>query len=109
MKSVGPDATLVENDIEAAIRRLKAQLIGEMEVAGPELAGSLTDLGPIDEYRLYLRPFVLSRGNPYFARPRSPLHPVATDALGEDTFRITKRLFPLRPFRTVATERSRAI
>ena len=32
-----------------------------MEVAGPDLAGSLTNLGPIDEYRLYLRPIVLGR------------------------------------------------
>jgi len=86
---VGPDATLVENDIKAVIRRLKAQLIGEMEVAGLDLAGSLADLGLIDEYGLYLRPFVLGRGNPYFARPRPPLHLVATDAIGEDTVRLT--------------------
>jgi dihydrofolate reductase len=83
LKSVGPNATLAENDIEAVIRRLNAQLTGEMEVAGPELAGSLTDLGLIDEYRLYLRPFVLGRGNPYFALARPPLHLVATDAIGE--------------------------
>jgi dihydrofolate reductase len=89
LKTVGPNATLVENDIEAVIRRLKAQLVGEMEVAGPELAGSLTDLGLIDEYRLYLRPFVLGRGKPYFARARPPLRLVATDAVGEDTVRVT--------------------
>src|ERR1700680_2571022 len=52
LKSVGPNATLVEDDIAAVIRGLKAQLVGEIEVAGPELAGSLTDLGLIDEYRL---------------------------------------------------------
>jgi dihydrofolate reductase len=42
LKSVGPNATLVEDDIEAAIRRLKAQLAGEIHVAGPDLAQSLT-------------------------------------------------------------------
>src|ERR1700689_2182803 len=52
LKSVGPNATLVEDDIEAAIRGLKAQLVGEIDVAGPDLAGSLTNLGLIDEYRL---------------------------------------------------------
>ena len=40
LKSVGPNATLVENDFEAVIRGLKAQLVGEIEVAGPGLAGS---------------------------------------------------------------------
>src|SRR5258706_9849874 len=54
LKSVGSNATLVEGDLEAAVRGLKARLDGEIEVAGPELAGSLTELGLIDEYRLYL-------------------------------------------------------
>ena len=53
LKSVGPNATLVEDDLEAVIGGLKARLDGEIEVAGPELAGSLTDLGLIDGYRLY--------------------------------------------------------
>ena len=50
LKSVGPNATLVADDLEAVIRGLKAQLIGEIEVAGPDLAESLTNLGLIDEY-----------------------------------------------------------
>ena len=45
--------------------------------AGPDLAGSLTTLGLIDEYRLYLRPIVLGRGKPFLAGPgrRSALWP----------------------------------
>ena len=89
LKSVGPNATLVENDMEAVIRGLKAQLLGEIDVAGPDLAGSLTDLGLIDEYRLYLRPVVLGRGKPFFAGPRPPLHLVASDLVGEDAIRLT--------------------
>ena len=72
LKSVGPNATLVEGDIEAVIRGLKARSVGEIDVAGPVLAGSLTDLGLIDEYRLYLHPVVLGRGKPFFAGPRPP-------------------------------------
>jgi dihydrofolate reductase len=56
LKSVGPNAILVEGDIEAVVRGLKAEHAREIEVAGPELAQSLTDLGLIDEYRLYLHP-----------------------------------------------------
>ena len=89
LKSVGPNATLVGDDIETAIRDLKARLVGEIEVAGPDLAGSLTDLGLIDEYRLYLHPIVLGRGKPFFAGPRPPLRLVASDPIGEDTIRLT--------------------
>jgi dihydrofolate reductase len=89
LKSVGPNATLVEDDIEAVIRGLKAQLVGEIEVAGPDLAGSLTDLGLVDEYRLYLHPIVLGRGKPFFAGPRPPLRLVTSDLVGEGVIRLT--------------------
>jgi dihydrofolate reductase len=89
LKSVGPNATLVEDDIEAVIRGLKAQLVGEIQVGGPDLARSLTDLGLIDEYRLYLRPIELGRGKPFFAGPRPPLRFVASDLIGEDAIRLT--------------------
>jgi dihydrofolate reductase len=89
LKSVGPNATLVEDNIVAAIRGLKDQLIGEIDVCGPELAQSLTDLGLIDEYRLYLHPVVLGHGKPFFAGPRPPLRLVASDHIGEDVIRLT--------------------
>jgi len=89
LKSVGPNATLVENDIEAVIRGLKAQLVGEIGVGGPDLARSLTDLGLIDEYRLYFHPRVLGHGKPFFAGPRPPLRLVASDRFGEGTIRLT--------------------
>jgi dihydrofolate reductase len=89
LKSVGPNATLVTDDVEAAMRGLKAQLVGEIAVGGPDLARSLTDLGLIDEYRLYFHPVVLGRGNPFFAGPRPPLRFVSADHFGEDVIRLT--------------------
>jgi dihydrofolate reductase len=89
LKSVGPNTTLVEDDIEAAIRGLKARLAGEIDVAGPDLVRSLTDLGLIDEYRLYLRPLVLGRGTPFFAGARPPLRLVASELIGEDVISLT--------------------
>jgi dihydrofolate reductase len=89
LKSVGPNATLVEGDLEPAIRGLKADLVGEIEVSGPELARSLTDLGLVDEYRLYLHPVVLGRGKPFFAGPRPRLRLVASDLIGKDVIRLT--------------------
>jgi dihydrofolate reductase len=89
LKSVGPNATLVADDLEAVLRGLKGQRVGEIDVAGPDLARSLTDLGLIDEYRLYLHPVVLGRGKPFFAGPRPPLRLVASDPMGEDVIRLT--------------------
>ena len=89
LASVGPNATLVRDDVEAVVRGLKARLDGEITVSGPDLARSLTDAGLIDEYRLYLHPVVLGRGKPFFAGPRPPLRLVAHERLGEDVIRLT--------------------
>ena len=89
LTSVGPNATLVADDFEKVIRRLKAELAGEIQVAGPTLAQSLTEAGLIDEYRLYFRPVVLGGGTPFFAGPRPPLRFVSSDIVGEDTVRLT--------------------
>ena len=89
LKSVGPNATLVGDDLDAVIRGLKAQHVGEIDVGGPDLARSLTDLGLIDEYRLYLHPVVLGRGKPFFAGPRPALRLVASDRMDEDVIRLT--------------------
>ena len=89
LESVGPNATLVADDVEAVIRELKSRLVGEISVAGPDLARSLTDLGLIDAYRLYFRPVVLGHGKPFFAGSRPPLRLVASDLIGEDAMRLT--------------------
>ena len=89
LKSVGPNATLVEGDLEAAIRRLKDEVDGEIQVGGPDLAGSLTDLGLIDEYRIYLHPVVLGEGTPFFTGPRPPLRLAAIDPMDENVIRLT--------------------
>ena len=88
LKSVGPNATLVEGDLGGAMRELKAGRDGEIEVAGPGLARSLTELGLIDEYRIYLHPVVLGGGTPYFAGPRPRLRLVAHDRIGDDVIRL---------------------
>jgi dihydrofolate reductase len=89
LESVGPNATLVADDFEKVIRRLKTELAGEIHVGGPVLAQSLTETGLIDEYRLYLRPVVLGSGEPFFAGPRPPLHLVGSDLIADDLIRLT--------------------
>ena len=89
LKSVGPNATLVQNELEGTIRELKMERDGEIEIAGPGLAKSLIELGLIDEYRIYLHPIVLGHGKPYFAGPQPPLRLMAHDQIDEDVIGLT--------------------
>ena len=89
LESVGPNATLISGDVEAALRDLKARLDGVIAVSGPKLAHSLTELGLIDEYRLYFHPIVLGRGTPFFAGPRPRLRLTASERIGADAIRLT--------------------
>jgi dihydrofolate reductase len=88
LQEVGPNATLVSGDPGPFARRLKADVDGDIDIAGAKLAASLSALGLIDEYRLYLRPVVLGGGKPYFASARPPLRHVKTDLIGEDAVRL---------------------
>lgn len=89
LASVGPNATLLKGEIGDAVRALKAAHEGEIEVAGPVLAHSLTGLGLIDEYRMYLHPVVLGQGARYFVGPRPRLRLVSHDRIGDDVVRLS--------------------
>ena len=89
LKSVGPNATLIRGDLGSAIRELKAEHDGEIEVGGPKLAHSLTELGLIDEYRMYMHPYVVGHGKTFFGGPRPPLHLAGSDLIAEDVIRLT--------------------
>jgi len=88
LKSVGPNAELIGGEIPDFVRRLKEQVAGEIDVAGPDLAATLSAHGLMDEYRLYLRPFVLGGGKPYFASATPPLRLATVDRIGEDAVRL---------------------
>ena len=89
LTAVGPNATLVAGDLESAMRRLKTEIEGEIAVGGPALAQSLTELGLIDEYRLYFHPGVLGHGKPFFAGPRPPLRLVASERIDDEVIRLS--------------------
>ena len=88
LKSAGPNATLISDDFEKAMRKLKAELAGEIQVGGPVLAQGLTTAGLVDEYQLYFRPVVLGGGHPFFVGSRPPLHLVASDVIADDLIRL---------------------
>ena len=89
LTSVGPNATLINGDVEAEVRRLKTEHEGDIEVGGAVLAKSLTDWGLIDAYRIYLHPVVLGKGDPFFAGPRPRLRLASSEPMGEDVVLLT--------------------
>lgn len=83
LKAVGPNAKLIDGDIKHAIQTIKDECHGEIQVAGPTLAHGLTELGLIDEYRIYVHPVVLGHGKAFFAGWRSPLRLVDHEVVSE--------------------------
>ena len=87
LDSVGPNATLISEDVEAAVRRVKSAVDGDVLVAGPMLAASLPDL--IDEYQIYLHPAVVGGGKTFFAKARPPLRLVRNEPIEGSVIRLT--------------------
>ena len=89
LRSVGPHASLVDGELQATLHDIKSDRHGEIEVAGPELGQAVSDLGLIDEYRIYLHPVAIGQGKPFFAGPRPRLRLVAHDDIADDVIRLT--------------------
>lgn len=89
LKEVGPNATLISDDCETAVRKLKAEVDGEIEVGGPKLAAGLAKLGLIDEYHVFLHPVVLGDGEPFFADVTPKLRLVQSERIGEAALKLT--------------------
>lgn len=85
LTEVGPNATLLNGDLATDARTLKNRIDGDIEVAGPKLAGALTELGLIDAYQLYLHPVVLGGGAPFFTEARPPLRLAGNEQIGNAT------------------------
>jgi dihydrofolate reductase len=85
LEKVGPNAVLLGGDLRHEVERLKAEYDGEIEVGGPGIAASLTELGLIDEYQLFLLPVVLGGGKPFFGGGAVPgaLELIGTEQLPE--------------------------
>ena len=89
LKSVGPHATLIEDDLEDALRTLKSERDGEFEIAGPCFAQTVFEFGLIDEYRIYLHPVALGHGKPFFAGPRRSLRLLTHKQIADDVICLT--------------------
>jgi dihydrofolate reductase len=89
LRDLGPNAMLLGEDLEAEVRRLKAEVDGEIEVGGTKLAASLAKLGLIDEYHIFLHPVVLGHGAPFFAGVTPKLRLVGSERIGEGAVKLS--------------------
>jgi dihydrofolate reductase len=89
LTKVGPNATLISQDIEAQIRALKDRLEGQVDVSGTVLLQSLSDWGLMDEYRLLYHPVALGHGRPLFLGPRPPMRLIGNDRVGDNAICLT--------------------
>ena len=66
LDKVEGNARLASGGIAEEVARLKEQPGKDLGVGGAGLAATCTELGLIDEYRLFVSPVVLGGGTPYF-------------------------------------------
>ncbi len=85
LAAVGPNATLLSGDVETQVRDIKARTEGTLTVSGPQLAGQMTRWGLVDEYHMYLRPFVLGQGKAFFHEARPPLRLISSAPIDAET------------------------
>jgi dihydrofolate reductase len=82
LREVGPNAKLMNGDVENVVSSLKLEKDGYISVAGADLAAHLARANLIDEYRLYMHPVVLGGGKPYFQSGLAlTLMPLSTESL----------------------------
>jgi dihydrofolate reductase len=66
LESVDGNTRLATGSIEEEVAALREQPGNDLAVGGAALAGAFTELGLVDEYRLFVYPVVLGAGTPYF-------------------------------------------
>jgi dihydrofolate reductase len=59
---------LARGDLGDVLDGLRADVDGEIQVSGPNLAGQFIERGLVDEFQLVVHPVFLGAGTPYFPR-----------------------------------------
>src|SRR6266568_2560330 len=69
LERAGWNTTVVPEVVPDQIRKLQAEPGGDLALGGANLAATFLRHDLIDEYRLYVHPIVLGRGQPMFQAP----------------------------------------
>jgi dihydrofolate reductase len=73
LQRVEGNSRLVRGDVAAIYRELRTEFAGDLDVAGPDLAGQFARQGLVDDYRLVVHPVILGAGTPFWPRVDAPL------------------------------------
>jgi dihydrofolate reductase len=84
LQQVQGNATLLREGVEQEVARLKRQPGKDLAVGGAGLASTCSELGLVDEYRLFVSPVVLGAGTSFFppSHERIDLELVQTRTFG---------------------------
>jgi dihydrofolate reductase len=80
LESVGGNVTLARDVDPDEIRALQATPGGDLVLGGADLAATFRQLDLIDEYRFYVHPVLLGRGNRLFGDPIGEPVPASVQA-----------------------------
>lgn len=81
LTTVGPNATLMSEELLKAVAKIKASDGGPIDVAGPTIAAPLIAAGMIDEFGLYVTPVVLGGGLSFWPKGQKPMGLKFLDAM----------------------------
>ncbi len=84
LTGVGPNATLIGKNVAVAVRRVKDEVQGDVDVGGTVLAQWLGARGLLDEVHMYLRPVVLGTGRPMFVGKWPKMRLLGSERIGGD-------------------------
>lgn len=73
LERVDWNSRLTSGDVGEELERMRQEIDGDLQIAGPTLAAEFIRRGLVDEYRLVVHPVVLGAGTPYFPRLEEPI------------------------------------
>lgn len=79
LTSVDWNSRLVRGDVGEELARLRTELDGDFEVAGPTLASEFVRRGLVDRYEVVVHPVILGGGTPYLPPLDAPIRLRLTD------------------------------
>lgn len=81
LERVEHNARLAHGDIATVLEEVRREFDGDIDVAGPNLAGQFVRRGLVDEYRLVVHPVVLGAGTPFWPGLEIPIPLRLTETL----------------------------
>jgi dihydrofolate reductase len=73
LESVEWNSRLVRGDVGAVLQGIRAEIDGDIELAGPTIAAQFVRRGLVDEYGVVVHPVILGGGTPFLPQLDAPI------------------------------------